>query len=63
MIFLKSKNCLGKNVLKFPLRASPCEKSEEKGQRQKVKFVYLNMKEDKATGLKSTFLASLFGFL
>ena len=30
-------------------RASPCEKSEEKGQRQKVKYVCLNMKENKAT--------------
>ena len=28
---------------------SPCEKSEEKGQCQKVKFVCLNMKENKAT--------------
>ena len=40
--------------------ASPCEKSEEKGQRQKVTFVCLNMKENKTTGHKSTFLASLF---
>ena len=43
--------------------ASPHEKSEEKGQRQKVKLLSLNMKENKATGHKSTFLASLFCFL
>ena len=45
------------------IRASPCEKSKEKGKRQKVKFVCLNMKENKATGHKSVFLASLFCFL
>ena len=37
--------------------ASPPEKSKEKGQRQKGKFLCLNMKEN-----KSTFLASLFFF-
>ena len=37
--------------------ASPREMSEEKGQRQKVKFLCLNMKENKATGHKSNFLA------
>ena len=43
-------------------RASPCEKSEEKGQRQKVTFLCLNLKENKATGHKGRFLASLFLF-
>ena len=43
-------------------RVSPCEKSEEKGQRQKVKLLCLNMKENKATGHKSKFAASLFYF-
>ena len=42
------------------LWVSPREKSEEKGQRQKVKFKLLNMKENKATESKSKFLATLF---
>ena len=46
----------------FTTWASACEKSEEKGQGQKVKFVCLNMKENMATGHKSTFLVSLFAF-
>ena len=36
--------------------ASPCEMSEEKGQRQKVKLKYRNMKENKGTRHRSTFL-------
>ena len=40
--------------------ASPCEKSKEEGQRQKVKLFSLNMKESKATRHNSTFVASLF---
>ena len=43
-------------------RVSPREKSEEKGQREKVKFVCLNMKENKATGHNSTFLALFLRF-
>ena len=40
--------------------ASPREKSKGKGQRQKVKLLYFNIKENKATGHKSTCLASRF---
>ena len=43
--------------------ASPHEKPEEKGKHQKVKFVCLNMKENKATGHTSTLLASLFSVM
>ena len=43
--------------------ASPSEKSEGKGQPQKVKFLCLNMKNNKATGPKSNFLAKFFCFL
>ena len=39
--------------------AATCEKAKEKGQRQQVKFVCLNMKENMTTGYKSKFLASL----
>ena len=40
--------------------ASPRETSEKKGQRQKVTFKFLNMKESKATGYKSKYLANFF---
>ena len=43
-----------------PVWASPCEKSNEKGQYPKVKFKCLNRKENKATGHKSKFFVSLF---
>ena len=45
------------------LWASRCEKSEEKGQRQKVNLLCLNMKENMATGHMSRFFASLLFFL
>ena len=42
---------------------SPREKSEGKGQCKKVKLSCLSMKENKATGKRSTFLALFFGAL
>ena len=47
-------------ILSCHYRASPREKSKEKSQCKKVKFSCLNMKENKETGHKSTFLAPLF---
>ena len=43
----------GHSASKRHLWASPCEKSEEKCERQKVKCSCLNMKENKATGHKN----------
>ena len=41
---------------------SPCEKSDKKGQRQKIKLLCSNMKEKKATDHKSTFWPHIFAF-
>ena len=52
--------CLLEDLEGTERRASPRKKSEEKGQCQKVKLSCLKMKENKATGHKSTFFATLY---
>ena len=46
----------------YIMGAIPREKSEEKGPRQKVKLLCLNMKENKRTRQKSTFWLHFFAF-
>ena len=48
-------------VLLTQIGASLPEKSEEKGQCQKMKFVWLNMKENEVIEHRKTFLALYFG--
>ena len=59
-IFVKGIKLLRNNRVK--IWASPHEKSKEKGQGQKVKFLCLNMKENKATGHKSTCWPHFYAF-
>ena len=60
--FLPTRKCpiKPKKCFLAPTRASPCEKSEEKGWRQKVIFLRLNMIDIKSTGNESTFCPHFF---